>query len=135
MTLRRSRDRLRFTLEPQPDGLPKRGLFTEPVRVTRLDTGEIEVLDDGRQRVTFLVEVKDADEKRCSDVSVEAVVSGPERASTVFGTTDLLGRIRFRMAGPPGLYAIRLTDVGALGLTWAPDAGPREASVTAPDRP
>ena len=135
MALRRSRDRRRFTMERQPDALPKAGLFTEPIRVTRLEALEVETMDDGRHRATFLAEVKDADDKRCSDVAVEARMRGPERTATVFGTTDLLGRIRFRMAGPLGAYRITITDVGAHGLRWDPDAGPRDAAVTVSDGP
>lgn len=108
-----------IVLERQSDDLPKHGLFAEPVRVTALDTVDVEELDDGRWRVTFLVEVKDAEDKRCSDLSVEAHVSGPERARTVQGTTDLFGRLRFRMAGPAGRYAIEVTDVAAHGLDWS----------------
>ena len=113
-----------LTVERHPDDLPKLGLFTEPVVVSRLDALSPDVLDDGRHQLTFLVEVRDADGKRCSDFSVEATVSGPERTRTVQGTTDLLGRIRFRMAGPPGRYRIELVDVAAGGLAWARDAGP-----------
>lgn len=120
MALRRRRHRSpRVVLERQPDDLPKRGLFTEPVRVTALDTVAVEELDDGRWRVTFLVEVKDAEDKRCSDLAVEARVSGPERTRTVQGATDMFGRLRFRMAGPAGRYAIEVTDVAAYGLDWS----------------
>jgi hypothetical protein len=119
-----------LTVEPHPDELPKRGLFSEPIRVTRLDALDPERLDDDRRRAVFLVEIKDADDRRCSDVAVEVTVTGPERTSTVQGTTDLLGRLRVRMAGPAGVYALRVEDVGALGLDWDPDAGPRDASTT-----
>ncbi len=129
---RRRRRRPQVTLERQPDALPKSGLFTEPLRVTALDVLDPEVLDDGRYRATFRVEVRDTEDRRCPDIAVEARLSGPERTRTVQGTTDLLGRIRFRMAGPPGAYRIELTDVGAKGLTWDPQAGPTtaEAEVT-----
>jgi hypothetical protein len=124
------RQRRALPVEPQPDGVPKSGLFTEPIAVTRLDALESETLDDGRRRATFVAEVRDADGRRCPDVAVEATVSGPERTRKVAGNTDMLGRIRFRMAGPPGAYAITLVDVGAGGLAWDAQAGPREASVT-----
>ena len=125
------------TVEPHPDDLPKLGLFAEPVRVTRLDALPPELLDDGHQRTTFLVEVKDAEDRRCSDFAVEATLAGPERTRTVQGTTDMLGRIRFRMAGPPGTYRLDLVDVAAGGITWDRDAGPRTATaeVGAPDAP
>jgi hypothetical protein len=80
--------------------------------------------------VTCLVETRDAEDKRCSDVSVEAHVRGPDRARTVSGTTDLLGRIRFRTTGGAGDYTLELTDVAAGGLAWDRDAGPRTASTT-----
>ncbi|WP_052667640.1 hypothetical protein [Nitriliruptor alkaliphilus] len=119
-----------LVLEPHPDDLPKTGLFTEPVRVTDLQVLDPETLDDGRHRVTFLIEVRDADGKRCSDLSVEARVRGPERTRTVQGTTDMFGRIRFRMASTAGDYAIEVTDVAAQGLAWDRAAGTTEASTT-----
>jgi hypothetical protein len=117
------------TLEPQRDDLPKRGLFAEPIRVTTLDVLDPEVLDDGRHRVTFLVEVRDAEDRRCPDLAVEARVSGPDRTRTVQGATDLFGRIRFRMAGSAGTYAIEVTDVAAHGLDWARDASATTAEM------
>lgn len=131
MVLRRRVRRPPLTLEPHPDDLPKRGLFAEPVRLTRLDGLDIEVVDDGQLRATFLAEVKDADGKRCSDLAVQARVSGPERASTVQATTDLFGRVRFRMTGPTGSYRIEILDVAAGGLDWDRDGGPRTAAVHA----
>jgi hypothetical protein len=123
------RRRQQVVPERHTDDLPKTGLFTEPVRIARLDALEPDVLDDGSQRVVFLAEIRDADDKRCSDLAVEATVTGPERSGTVQGTTDLLGRIRFRMAGPAGSYRIVVTDVAAGGLSWDPSAGPREATT------
>lgn len=116
--------------ELQADERPKRGLFAEPVRVTSLQVLDPEVLDDGQHRATFLVEVRDAEDKRCSELFVEATLSNPERTATVSGATDLFGRIRFRMAGPPGDYRIVVEDVAAGGLDWDRDAGPKEADVT-----
>jgi hypothetical protein len=127
---RRKAERPTFELRPQPDDLPKKGLFAEPIRVADLQVLDPEVLDDGRHRVTFLVEVRDSDDRRCSDLSVEARVSGPDRTRTVQGTTDMFGRIRFRMAGPAGDYAIEVTDVAAYGLVWDAGGGPTEADVT-----
>lgn len=118
-----------ITVEPHPDDLPKRGLFAEPVRVTRLDVADTDEMDDGARRVTFLVEIKDAEDKRCSEVAVEVRITGPERSRTVQGATDLFGRLRFRMAGPPGTYHLDVTDVAAGGLDWDAAAGPRQASV------
>lgn len=117
--------RPRVTTETQPDGLPKRGLFSEPVRITQLTALDPDTDADGHQRAIFLVEVKDADDRRCSDLAVEARVAGPERERVAAGTTDMMGRIRFRMAGGPGRYAITVTDVAAGGLDWDPEAGPR----------
>lgn len=127
---RRRRTRPTPTLEQQRDDMPKIGLFAEPVRVADLQVLAPEVLDDGRHRVTFLVEVRDAEGRRCPDLAVEARVSGPERTRTVQGATDLFGRIRFRMAGPAGTYALEVTDVAAHGLDWARDAGTATAEVT-----
>ena len=126
---RRRRRRAELTLERQPDALPKSGLFSEPLRITALDVLDPELLDDGRRRASFRVEVRDTNGQRCPDIAVEARLSGPERERTVQGTTDMLGRIRFRMAGPPGTYRIELTDVGAKGLGWDPQAGPTTAEV------
>lgn len=121
-----------FTIERHPDDLPKRGLFTEPIRVSRLDVLPIETLEDDRVRATFLVEVKDAEDRRCPDLAVEATVSGPERTATVQGNTDMMGRLRFRMAGPPGEYGIHVDLIAPGGLDWDTDAGPRTASTNAP---
>lgn len=126
------RRRRQVTLERQPDDLPKRGLFAEPIRITRLEALAPETLEDGRTRVTFLLEVKDADDRRCSDLAVDARVSGPERTATVQGTTDLFGRLRFRMTGPPGHYGIEVLAVAAKGLDWDADAGPTAAAQDVP---
>lgn len=101
---------------PVPDDVPKRGLFTEPIVVSSLETREPEPLEEGRVRVTFRAVVKDAEGRRCPDLAVDATVTGPERSAGGTGTTDLMGAIRFRMTGPPGHYAIRIDDVAAGGL-------------------
>ncbi len=111
------------TRRPHPDDLPKRGLFAEPVRVASLRALDPERLDDGTDRVTFLVEIRDREDRRCPDLAVRARVRGPQRTRAVSGTTDLLGRIRFRMAGPAGDYTIAVTDVAAGGLDWDRAAG------------
>ena len=118
-----------ITLEKQPDALPKRGLFADPVRVHRLTVMDPEPLD-GDHRVTFMAEIRDVEDKRCSNISVEARVVGPHRESTVQGTTDLLGRIRFRMRGPVGSYRIEITDVAAGGLDWDRNAGVNVATTS-----
>ncbi len=105
-----------------PDSHPKRGLIAEPVRVARIEHAGTEQLDDGSHRVTFLVEVRASDDARCPAVAVEARITGPERERTVSGATDLLGRIRFRMAGPVGSYRLEVLDVAAGGLDWDVDA-------------
>jgi hypothetical protein len=124
--------RRRMTTETQPDGLPKRGLFAEPVRVTRLEALDPDADDEGVARATFLVEVKDAEDRRCSDLAVEARVTGPGRSRKVQGTTDMMGRIRFRMAAGSGDYRIELIDVAAGGLDWDPAAGPRDTVTRLP---
>lgn len=115
--LGRRRSSQPFTLEPLPDGLPKAGLFAEPVRIGRF-TASHEPHGDERVRVTFLVEIRDATDRRCSDLFVEAVVSSPDRNRVVSGTTDLLGRIRFRIVGVNGVYHATITNVAANGLAW-----------------
>ncbi len=118
--------------ERHPDDRPKRGLFAEPIRVADLQVLEPERLDDGQHRATFLIEVRDAEDKRCSDLHVEATLTNPERTATVSGATDLFGRIRFRMAGPAGDYHLAIDDVAAGGLDWDRDAGPLETATTLP---
>lgn len=128
----RLRRRRQLTTERQPDGIPKVGLFTEPVRVVSVRGLDPEVTDQGERRVTFLVEVRDAEDRRCPDLAVQATVAGPSRSRTVQGTTDMLGRIRFRTSGPPGDYAIDIVDVAAGGLAWDRTAGPIQATLTVP---
>ena len=120
-------------IEPEPDAAPKHGLFTEPVRVTDIDVLDPESIDEGRHRATFRVSIRDADDQRCPSLAVEARLTGPERTATVQGTTDMLGRLRFRMTGPAGGYTIEVTDVAAGGLDWDPDAGPTTASTEVGD--
>ena len=132
MVLRRALARLRprpdasyvGTLEKVPDSHPKEGLFTAPVRVDDLRTREPERLEDGRTRVTFVVTVRDAEDRRCPDLSVEARVVGPERTGGGQSTTDLMGSVRVRMVGPPGTYRCEIVDVAAGGLAWDRAAGP-----------
>jgi hypothetical protein len=126
---RRLRPRRHVTPEPQPDGLPKTGLFAEPIRVTMLEVLEPELVEQDQRRVTFRLEVKDAEGKRCSDLAVDARVTGPERSATVQVVTDLFGRARIRMTGPAGTYELELLEVAAKALQWAADQGPRRARV------
>jgi hypothetical protein len=136
VVLRRLRRAVRpaqvVTLEPTPDGVPKHGFFTEPVRVSLLEVLEPEPMADGQHRVTFRVEVRDADGRRCSELAVDARISGPERVCDVQAVTDLFGRVRMRMTGPPGDYGLEITDVAARGLLWDRDAGPSTAQATVP---
>lgn len=117
------------TIVGLPDSHPKRGLISEPVRVVRVEHAGTEPADGGQHRVTFVVEVRSADDARCPAVSVEAQVSGPERTRTVSGATDMLGRIRFRMTGPEGSYRLEVTDVAAGGLDWDRVGSTTSASV------
>jgi hypothetical protein len=128
----RLRRRRQLATEPLPDGLPKSGLFAEPVRVASLRALDPEVADDEQHRVTFLLEVRDAEDRRCSDIAVEATVAGPARTRTVQGTTDLLGRIRFRTTGPDGTYRLTVQDVAAKGLAWDREGGPTEVELAVP---
>ncbi len=117
------------TIVGLPDSHPKRGLIAEPVRVERIDHEATEPVENDQQRVTFLVEVRAADDARCPAVAVEARVVGPERERTVSGATDMLGRIRFRMTGPAGNYRIEILDVAAGGLDWDRERSRTELTV------
>jgi hypothetical protein len=138
------------TFVPLPDSHPRRGLIAEPIRISRLEHAGTEIAagdewlplaDDtgptgrpaARHRVTFLIEVRSADGARCPNVAVEVRLSGPERERTVSGATDLLGRVRFRMAGPLGGYRCEVLDVAAGGLDWDREAGPSGLSVQSAD--
>lgn len=112
---------------PVPDDVPKRGLFAEPIVVSTLEAKDPEPLDQDRVRVTFRAVVKDAEGRRCPNLAVEATMTGPDRTASGTGTTDLMGAIRFRMAGPRGAYAIRIEDVAAGGLDLDRDASALEA--------
>lgn len=114
-----------------PDSHPKRGLLSEPVRVARIDHDGTETVEDGF-RVTFVVEIRAADDARCPAVAVEAHVEGPDRVRTVSGATDMLGRIRFRMTGPAGRYSLEVRDVAAGGLDWDIEQSAMHHQVTAP---
>jgi hypothetical protein len=116
-------------LRPVPDDLPRDGAFAQPLVVTATVLGEPEEVD-GRARVTFRVLVRDANRKRCSDVHVEARVTGPERSAVGETTTDMLGAARFRMAGPPGDYRIEVLEVAALALDWDREQSTDTATVT-----
>jgi hypothetical protein len=118
------------TLEKVPDSHPKTGLFTEPVRVADLRVREHETLDEDRRRITFQATIRDAEDRRCPDLSVEAVITGPERTGGGQSTTDLMGSVKIRMAGPPGTYRVEIVDVAAGGLRWDTGAGPRELEAT-----
>jgi len=141
----RRRPRRQVQVERHPDDLPKRGLFTEPIRITRLDALQPEHIvadvaagddvtgddpsDAAQLRVTFLIEVKDAEDRRCSDLAVDARLEGPERTSVVQGATDMFGRVKVRMVGPPGRYHIEILEVAAKALTYDRAAGPSTASI------
>jgi len=118
------------TIVGLPDSHPKRGLIAEPVRIARIEHAGTDRVHDDQHRVTFLVEVRSADDARCPAVAVEARISGPERERTVSGATDLLGRIRFRMSGPDGTYRITVTDVAAGGLDWDQGRSMTELTVS-----
>lgn len=127
----RWRWRRRVEVERPPDQLPRRELCTEPVRVTRLealdpDPGDIRA---GTLRVTFLIEAKDAEARRCSDLAVDAHTSGPDRDGHVEGHTDMFGRVKVQMAGPTGRYALEVLEVAAKVLDFDRTAGPTAAEV------
>lgn len=116
---------------PLPDDVPRRGLYAEPVRVSKIRTGDVEDSEDGRLRVTFAVEVRDAEDKRCPNIAVEATIDGPERSGTGTAVTDLLGRAKFRMEGPAGRYELEVRDVAAGGLDWDRGASQLRAATDA----
>jgi hypothetical protein len=136
------------TFVPLPDSHPRRGLISEPVRIERLEVEHREVSVDGEwvsapahsdpstpRRITFLIEIRSADDARCPNVAVEARIAGPERERTVSGATDLLGRVRFRMIGPSGSYRCEVLDVAAGGLDWDREAGPTTIAAGSLDGP
>ena len=84
-------------------------------------------------KVTFWLEVRDAEGRRCPDLAVEARVVGPERTATVIGNTDMLGRLKVRTSGPAGTYRIEVLDVAAGGLDWDRAAGPSSLEHTVTD--
>jgi hypothetical protein len=108
---------------PVRDDLPKRHLFTAPVAVASIEALPVEDLGDGRVRVTFWLNVRDAAGRRCPDLAVDARIAGPDRTGEGMGHTDEFGQVRFRMAGPPGRYRCEVLDVGAgaLDLERRPD--------------
>jgi len=124
----RRRRRRQLPVEPLPDGLPKRGLFTEPIHVTALSTLDPERVDEG-WRVTFMVEIRDDARQRCPDVAIEARVTSPLRSAVAVGNTDMLGRVRFRTTGPDGTYRIDLIDVAAGGLDWERSTSPADLTI------
>ncbi len=120
--MRRPRDVSR-DLRPVPDDVPRRHLYVEPIRVSELVALPAEHLPGGEIRLTFQVTVKDAAGARCSDLAVEARVSGPARAATGTAHTDAFGQAWFRMRGVPGTYRCDILDVaaGAIALERAED--------------
>jgi hypothetical protein len=122
------RPRAPLRLEPLADGVPRRGLFAEPLRIELLDHERTESEGDGIV-LTLVVGLRDAEGRRVPDIAIEAVVTTPERRATAVGTTDLMGRLRVRTRGPAGRYRLEVTDVAAGGLAWDPSAGPRELEL------
>lgn len=113
------------------DSHPKDGLFAQPIVVSDLAPADPEPMDDGQVRVTFRAVVKDAEGRRCPDLNVTATIAGPDRTATGEAVTDLMGAVRFRMAGPHGTYAIELGDVSAGALALDRDASVLTASLDA----
>lgn len=130
------RRRRQIQLERHPDQLPKRGLFTEPVRVTQLRAlepedagGHASTTEEPRVRVTFLIEIRDAEDRRCPDLAVDARVHAPDRTGDVQGATDMFGRVKVQVVGPAGTYSLEVLEVAAKALDYDPSAGPSEVSV------
>jgi hypothetical protein len=120
-------------LEKAEDAHPKDGLFTAPVRVADLRVAEPEHLDGGRVRVTFVATIRDAEDRRCPDLSVEARVTGPHRTGGGQSTTNLMGSVKIRMVGPPGHYRCEIVDVAAGGLAWDVASSTATAEITVPE--
>lgn len=119
-------------VQPLADTLPRRGLFAEPVVITALGLESVAPATEG-STVTFWLEVRDAEGRRCPDLAVEARVEGPARTATVIGNTDMLGRLKVRMSGPAGDYRVEVLDVAAGGLDWDRAAGPSSLEHTVTD--
>jgi hypothetical protein len=96
---------------PAADGVP-RG-FAEPIAVVDLEALPPERLEDGRFRVTFWANVRDARGDRCPDVAIDARIEGPERSGEGMAWTDDYGQVRIRTTGPPGAYRCVITGAGA----------------------
>ena len=111
------------------DSLPRDGLFSQPLVVAALSAAEPEHLADGQLRVTFRATVKDAEGRRCPELTVDATIRGPERTASGTGRTDLMGAVRFRMTGPPGTYGIRIDDVAAGALEWQAEGATTDVTV------
>ena len=90
--------------------------FAEPVSVVDLEALPAEPLDDGRLRITFWANLRDAEGGRCPDVAVDARIEGPERTGEGTAWTDEFGQVRFRTTGPPGTYRCVITGAGAGAL-------------------
>lgn len=90
--------------------------FAEPVAVVDLETLPAEHLDDGRIRVTFWANLRDAEGGRCPDVAVDARIEGPEHTGEGTAWTDAFGQVRFRTSGPAGTYRCVITGAGAGAL-------------------
>ncbi len=110
-----------------PDDLPRDQLYAQPL-VSTVSVKDPEPVDGGT-RVTFRVVVRDANGRRCSDIAVEASITGPERSAKAQVTTDMLGSALFRMTGSPGTYAFELLDVAAFALDWDRDASQLTATA------
>ncbi len=121
--MRRPRDVSRH-LRPVPDDLPRRQLYVEPIRVSELVALPAEHLPGGEVRLAFQVTVKDAVGARCSDLAVEARVSGPARVAVGTAHTDAFGQAWFRTRGVPGTYRCDILDVaaGAIALERPADS-------------
>lgn len=128
MRLLRRRRRTPLRLEPLADGVPRRGLFSEPLRVEELALEGTEPADEGL-RATFVIGLRDAEGRRVPDIAVTAEVTAPGRSVGVEGTTDLMGRLRVRTRGPRGHYGVTIVDVAAGGLAWDAAAGPTRLEV------
>lgn len=127
----------RRNLEPMegrvvPDDLPRDAIFAQPLVVSRLTASVLDGEDDPADTVEFRATIKDADGKRCPELAVHATIVGPDRTGEGMAHTDLLGVVKFRMTGSPGVYAAEITDVAAGALDFDRDASTLTAEITRP---
>lgn len=118
-----------------PDMVPKRHLYEEPLHVESIEALPPEPVGDGRLRVTFWINVRDADGQAVREIAVHGRIVGPERTGEGMANTDDYGQARFRTTGPPGRYRCEITDIAAGAITVHHATPPLVATLEADIRP